>query len=207
VHRLELRLRDTKQSVTLFDNVCEQTITDEQMSEVIRVYVSKRVDFPSEMKQKLLARRLSKLLTEIGKGENTQQAMTTFVAALNPFAAITETSADALSEGCLADELQVQMTTEASAPFCPWEPCVNQMDGSMEERVRLSHSIFLYDVFQDSHRQGRRHVQGVQACGPTHEHDGGRSHRKHGRGFDGHLRDFDDLQGPQRAAGCDECGA
>ena len=63
-HRLELRIHSVK-AVALYDNCVNQTISVEAVDQLLDYFAECGTDFPTTMKQKLLARRLIKLLGHI----------------------------------------------------------------------------------------------------------------------------------------------
>lgn len=131
------------------ENCTEQTVSDEDFNRLVDGFVDDGVDWGSEMKQKLLARRLRRLLDEM-KQETSASAVEPFLKAMNPFAE------SAVPDGHESEQDGEKIDT-APCPFDPRSPMVNQLDGSMEERLLVSHKVLVNDVMQSLIKQGESH--------------------------------------------------
>ena len=132
-----LRIEDVTKAIALVDNCVEQTITDTEFSNLVNEFVTKSVDWGSGVKQKLLARTLSRLLLEM-QALSSAVAVDAFIDAMNPFVQQRDDE-----DGDDDAELSDKAESKGGLVFDPLRSALNQLDGALLERLRLSHVILV----------------------------------------------------------------
>jgi len=174
VVRLQMRLGSVKKAVELYNDCTEQSAPDEQFNDLLDYFVEQQIDFPSSMKQKLLGRRLKSLVLSI-KEESCSAAVREFIKAVTPFPEssgngepVEDEAPEATGDGAEAEARLAQ-----PQDFQPKSPSMNQMDGSLQERLSMSHRIVVYDVLQPLIMAGERMATVCKAVvkGLTHMYE------------------------------------
>lgn len=97
-------------------------------------------DFPSPIKQKLLAARLRALVPSILK-EGSDEDMQILLDSLNPFATTTDNST-------MDDCAQQHHDPSVASPFDPLAPTMSSLDGTMLNKAVMAKRIFIHDLMR-----------------------------------------------------------
>jgi hypothetical protein len=147
-----LRLEQVRKAINLYDNCCDQKLGDDQFCSLLMEFANKQVQFPAAIRHKLLARRLSQIVQDI-KDEK-RGATDMFVRIVNPFCDLSQAGGEKTDDAAADSEVYEVLATKDARlhddpmPFNPRLPEMNQMLGTLSDRIELSHNILVYDVLK-----------------------------------------------------------
>jgi hypothetical protein len=132
-----------QKAIALYEGCGNADFAEKEFVELVAHFKELEFDFPTQMKQRILARWLRLIIAKIKEEDVADSDLIgDFVKAMNPFPAVVE---EAMEDDSAPQEPTTRVHSDA---FDPTAPSMCQLDGSLAERVTMARAVLIYDVMR-----------------------------------------------------------